>query len=72
MFGREKSRCPTKPKPRRCRCMSGLPKRQRLLIKLLIALVVIGAMVGVGVGISLRVGGGVYKSQNTTSEIGSV
>lgn len=72
MFGREKSRCLTKPKPRRCSCMSNLPKRQKLLIKVLIALVIIGAMVGIGVGISLRVGGRVYKNQNSTTKIGNV
>jgi hypothetical protein len=72
MFGREKSRCLTKPKPRGCYCMSNLPKRQKLMIKLLIALVIVGAMVGIGVGISLRVGGGVYKNENSTAKIGNV
>jgi uncharacterized membrane-anchored protein YitT (DUF2179 family) len=52
--------------------MSNLPKRQKLLLKILIALVIVGAMVGIGVGISLRVGGGVYKDQNSTSKIGTV
>ena len=52
--------------------MSNMPKRQKLLIKLFIALVIIGAMVGIGVGISLKVGGGVYKDQNSTAKIGSV
>ena len=72
IFGREKSRCLTKPKQRGCHCMSSLPKRQKFLIKLLIALVIIGAMVGIGVGISLKVGGGVYKNQNSTAKIGNV
>lgn len=72
IFGREKSRCLTRPKPRRCSCMSNLPRRQKLLVKLLIALVIIGAMVGIGVGISLKVGGGVYKNENSTSKIGTV
>ena len=72
IFGREKSRCLTKPKQRGCDCMSNLPKRQRLLIKILIALVIVGAMVGIGVGISLKVGGTVYKDQNSTAKIGSV
>jgi hypothetical protein len=72
IFGRDKSRCLTKPKPRGCSCVSNLPKRQKLLLKILIALVIVGAMVGIGVGISLRVGGGVYKDQNSTSKIGTV
>ncbi|ERF75404.1 hypothetical protein EPUS_00197 [Endocarpon pusillum Z07020] len=72
IFGREKSRCLTKPKQRGCHCMSNLPKRQKFLIKLLIALVIVGAMVGIGVGISLRVGGGVYKDENSTAKIGNV
>lgn len=52
--------------------MSNMPKRQKLLIKLLIALVVIGAMIGIGIGISLKVGGRVYKNQNSTAKIGTV
>ncbi len=72
IFGRDKSRCLTKPKQRGCHCMSDLPKRQKFLIKLLIALVIVGAMVGIGVGISLKVGGGVYKNQNSTAKIGNV
>ncbi|KAF7506362.1 hypothetical protein GJ744_011828 [Endocarpon pusillum] len=72
ILGREKSRCLTKPKQRGCHCMSNLPKSQRFLIKLLIALVIVGAMVGIGVGISLKVGGGVYKNQNSTAKIGNV
>ena len=59
----------TKPKRKRLECYSNLSKKQKLLVKLLIALVVIGAVVGIGVGISIRVGGGVYKNENSTSEI---
>lgn len=72
MFGKEKSRCLTKPKPRGCHCMANMPKGQKLLIKFLIALLIVGAMVGIGVGISLKVGGGVYKNQNSTAKIGNV
>lgn len=72
LFGKEKSPCLTKPKPRGCHCMSNLSRMQRLLIKFVIALVIVGAMVGIGVGISLRVGGGVYKNQNSTAKIGNV
>jgi hypothetical protein len=73
MFSRTgKSPCLTKPKPRGCAWLSNMPRKQRLLVKLLIALVIVGAMVGIGVGVSLRVGGGVYKNQNSTSKIGSM
>lgn len=72
IFGREKSRCLTKPRQRGCHWLSNLPKRQKLLIKILIALVIVGAMIGVGVGISLKVGGRVYKDRNSTAQIGSV
>ncbi|KAL9112415.1 MAG: hypothetical protein Q9227_003257 [Pyrenula ochraceoflavens] len=50
--------------------LPGLTPKQRLMVKLLIALVIIGAMVGIGVGISKAVGGGVWKSDNQTSQIG--
>lgn len=41
-------------------------------MKLVIALVIVGAMVGIAVGISLKVGGEVYKDENSTSKIGDV
>ena len=50
---------------------NGLTRRQRLATKILIAIIVIGAMVGIGVGISMKVGGGVWQTQNQTSRIGS-
>lgn len=59
-----------RPRTKSYGCLAGLSKRQRLLVKLLIAMVIVGAMVAVGVGISLKVGGGVYKSNNQTSKIG--
>ena len=70
-FGPQK-KCMTKPKPRSCQWMANLPRWQRILVKLLIALVVVGAMVGIGVGVSMRVGGGVYRNQDSTTKIGSV
>lgn len=60
----------TKPKRRGCWWLTQLPPRQRLLAKFLIALVIVGAAVGIAVGISIRVHGGVYKSNNSTTQIG--
>ncbi|KAL2421164.1 hypothetical protein ABEF95_003855 [Exophiala dermatitidis] len=69
-WARKKQRCMTKPKPRGCGWLARLPPRQRLLVKVVIALVIIGAMVGIAVGISIRVHGGVYKNNNSTTPIG--
>ena len=60
-----------RPRTKGWKCLAGLTKGQRLAVKLLIALVIVGAMIGVGVGISVKVGGGVYKNNNQTSNIGS-
>lgn len=61
----------TYPKRRKCDCLAGLPKRQRVMIKLLIALVIVGVMVGIAVGIAAAVNGTVYKSKNQNVTIGS-
>lgn len=53
-----------------CSPLRGLPKTQRLWVKILIALVVIGAAVGIGIGISKAVGGGVWKNVNSQGQIG--
>lgn len=68
-FWGQKKKCMTKPKPRGCKWLAALPKRQRLLVKVLMALVIIGAMVGIAVGITISVHGGVYKSNNKITEI---
>jgi hypothetical protein len=67
-FWEKKQGCLTKPRKRGC--LSSLPPRQRLLVKILIGLAIIGAAVGIAVGISIRVGGGVWKDDNSTSTIG--
>ncbi|EXJ96378.1 hypothetical protein A1O1_01504 [Capronia coronata CBS 617.96] len=69
-FWDRRAQCMTKPKPRGSGWLAQLPPRQRLLIRILIALVVVGAMVGIAVGISIRVHGGVYKNNNSTTSIG--
>jgi len=51
--------------------MRKLNKRQKLWAKILIALVIVGAAVGIGVGISKAVGGGVWKSANEQTQIGT-
>lgn len=69
-FWKRAKPCMTKPKPRGCTCLSHMPPKQRLLVKILIAVLIIGAMVGIAVGISIRVGGGVYKTNNSMRPIG--
>ncbi|QSZ29600.1 hypothetical protein DSL72_004116 [Monilinia vaccinii-corymbosi] len=50
-----------------CGCMAGFDSKTRVWIKILIALVVIALAVGVGVGISRAVGGGVWRSSQSTN-----
>ena len=50
-----------------CGCLSGLDKRTRIWIRVLIALLVVGTAVGVGVGVSKAVGGGIWKSGNNSN-----
>ncbi|KIW42549.1 uncharacterized protein PV06_06089 [Exophiala oligosperma] len=65
-----KKQCLTRPKQRGCGWLKQMPKRQRLLVKVLIAMVIIGAMVGIAVGITAAVHGGVYKNNNSTTSLG--
>ena len=51
--------------------LGGFEKRQRFWIKIAIAAVVVGAMVGIAIGITKAVGGGVFKSPDSTQEVGS-
>ena len=64
---KREGRCRTKKQPH---WFKQLQPWQRLTIKLLIGFVLVGIIVGVAVGISIRVNGGVYKSNNQTSDIG--
>ncbi|KIV94464.1 hypothetical protein PV10_02231 [Exophiala mesophila] len=70
-FWSNKQSCMTKPQRRGCGWLSRLPPKQRLLVKILIALTIIGAAVGIAVGISIRVNGRVYKSNNSSVQIGN-
>ncbi|KIW17670.1 hypothetical protein PV08_04865 [Exophiala spinifera] len=67
--GPQKQQCMTKPKQRGCAWLKQMPKRQRIMVKVLIALVIVGAMVGIAVGITAAVHGGVYKNNNSTTSI---
>lgn len=46
-----------------------LSKTQILLVKILIALFIVGAAVGIGIGISKAVGAGVWKNDNSRTNI---
>ncbi len=50
---------------RNCNCLSGLSKRNRLLVKTMIALLIIGIAVGVGVGVSKPLGAGIWHSSTS-------
>ena len=50
--------------------MERLSKRQRLLVKIMIAVLLVGGAVAIGVGVSKAVGGGVYKNANEDTQIG--
>ncbi|ETI29315.1 hypothetical protein G647_01768 [Cladophialophora carrionii CBS 160.54] len=69
-FWKRQKQCMTKPKQRGCAWFSRLSPRQRIVVKILIGLLIIGAAVAIAIGVSIKVGGGVYKSNNTTTEIG--
>lgn len=47
-----------------------LSKKQKLLVKILIAFIVIGAAVGLGIGIAKATGTGIWKNDNSQSAIG--
>jgi len=70
MFWKRQKQCMMQPKQRGCAWLSRLSPRQRILVKILIGLFIVGAAVAIAVSVSIHVGGGVYKSNNTTSQIG--
>jgi hypothetical protein len=70
MFWKKQKQCMMEPKQRGCVWMSRLSPRQRILVKVLIGLLIVGAAVAIAVSVSIRVGGGVYKDSNTTTQIG--
>ncbi|ETN38991.1 uncharacterized protein HMPREF1541_07033 [Cyphellophora europaea CBS 101466] len=65
-LGKKQSHCMTKPKVSRWKAMS---QKQRLAIKLAFAVLLIGLIIGLAVGLTKALGGGVWKSNNSTSEI---
>jgi hypothetical protein len=62
--------CREKKCQRKWNLWSKFSKKQKLLVKVILAMVVLGAMVGLGVGIAKAVGGGVWQSQNNQHPIG--
>jgi hypothetical protein len=66
-FARQaQGKCMTKPK---VSTWKSIPQRQRHIIKILIALIMVGLIVGLAVGLTKALGGGVWKNNNSTSEI---
>ncbi|KAK1144277.1 hypothetical protein N8T08_005690 [Aspergillus melleus] len=55
---------------RRCGCMRSLSKRQRLVLKAVIAIGTLGSMVAIALGITAAVGGGVWRSDHQHRVIG--
>ncbi|KKK16901.1 hypothetical protein P175DRAFT_0520138 [Aspergillus ochraceoroseus IBT 24754] len=55
---------------RRCDCMQGLTKKQRLLVKVAVAVITVGSMVAIAVGITAAVGGGVWKPDHQQKAFG--
>lgn len=49
--------------------LRNLNKKQKLIVKILIGLLVLGAAVGIGIGISRAVGAGVWKNNNSQTQI---
>ncbi|KAL4817422.1 hypothetical protein BDW67DRAFT_183681 [Aspergillus spinulosporus] len=57
-------------KKKYCDCLSGLSNGQRMAIKITIAALLVGSMVAVALGITAAVGGGVWRGENHTEQIG--
>lgn len=62
----KQTHCLTKPKISRWK---SIPKRQRLIIKILVVLIMVGLIIGLSVGLTMALGGGVWKNNNQTSQI---
>ncbi|KAL1841899.1 hypothetical protein VTJ49DRAFT_6421 [Mycothermus thermophilus] len=48
---------------RSCRCLAGMSKRNRILIRIAIILLIVGIAVAVGFGISKPLGAGIWRSE---------
>ncbi|KAL4753966.1 hypothetical protein BDW72DRAFT_190660 [Aspergillus terricola var. indicus] len=57
-------------KKKYCDCLSGLSNVQRMAVKIAIAVLLVGSMVAVALGITTAVGGGVWRGENHTEQIG--
>lgn len=56
-------------KKRRFDCLSGLSKKQRIAVKIVIAVVVVGCMVAIALGITAAVGGGVWSGNHRSEQV---
>lgn len=63
---KQDSRCMTKPKVSKWK---SLPHQHRLIIKIVVAFIMIGLIVGLAVGLTKALGGGVWKNNNSTSDL---
>ncbi|PLB54780.1 hypothetical protein P170DRAFT_432364 [Aspergillus steynii IBT 23096] len=57
-------------KKRRCGCMKSLSKKQRLVLKAVIAIGTLGSMMAIALGITAAVGGGVWRSDHQHRVLG--
>ncbi|RAL11088.1 uncharacterized protein BO97DRAFT_444284 [Aspergillus homomorphus CBS 101889] len=55
---------------RHCGCMSRLGKKQRMVVKAIIAVVILGTMIAIALGITVAVGGAVWRSDHRQEFIG--
>lgn len=56
-------------KKRHFDCLSGLTKKQRMAVKIVIAVVVVGSMVAIALGITAAVGGGVWSGNHRSEQV---
>lgn len=50
-----------------CNCLAKLSKRNRIIVKVLIALLIVGIAFGVGFGVSRSLGAGIYRPETSNS-----
>lgn len=67
LTSRREEQCMTKPKQKSW--LQRMPKKQRMIVKILIALFIIGCMVGIAVGIAVSLRSTVWKGNNNQGNI---
>lgn len=58
-----------KRKRQNCNPLKNLDKRTKIYVKLIIILIFVGGAIGLGIGISKAVGGGIWKTDHSTSSL---